>query len=193
VVRGNDLLAEVVTDIDEGMQRIRSIVTDLRAFAYPSEAEKRTHFALREAVDSALRFTSHELKDCKLLDEVPEGLRVLGSRSHITQVLVNLLSNAVRSAAPERPLEIRVSAVLSGSRVTVRVGDNGVGMDGETLRRAFDPFFTTRDVGEGMGLGLSICHTIVSNHGGRLLAHSQAGRGSEFVFELPAEVAPAGD
>jgi signal transduction histidine kinase len=192
-VKENDLLAEVVTDIDEGMQRIRSIVGDLRAFAYPSEAEKRTHFALREAVDSALRFTSHELKGLKVLDEVPEGLRVLGSRSHITQVLVNLLSNAVRSVSPERPLEVRLGAVRSGSRVTVRVSDNGVGMDGETLRRAFDPFFTTRDVGEGMGLGLSICHTIVSNHGGRLLAHSQVGIGSELVFDLPAEASPAGD
>lgn len=191
-VKENDLLNEVVGDINEGMQRIRTIVSDLRAFAYPSEAERRTPFLLREAVESAIRFTSHELKGLQLMQDVPEGLLVVGSKSLITQVLVNLLSNAVRAVAPvagQRRGEVRLAAVASSGRVTVRVADNGVGMDGETLKRVFDPFFTTRDVGEGMGLGLSICHTIVSNHGGRLLAHSQPDNGAEFVFDLPGEAA----
>jgi signal transduction histidine kinase len=187
-VTNNALLNEMITDIDEGMQRIREIVTDLRAFAYPSEAEKRTPFKLGEAIESALRFMAHELKDIEVVRDLPPSAQVLGSRSHITQVLVNLLSNAAKAVAPvaaERKGSIRIGAVIKGDRIQVRVTDNGIGMEGETLNRIFDPFFTTRDVGGGMGLGLSISHTIVANHGGRLLAQSRCGEGSELAFDLP--------
>lgn len=188
-VQRNELLNEVVGDIDEGMQRIRTIVSDLRAFAYPSEADKQSQVDFRELVETALRFTAHELRDIRLVEDVPEGLQVLGSRSHIVQVLVNLLTNSAKAIAalPDpRAGEIRISAAPTlGGRVEVRVTDNGVGMDAKTLQRAFDPFFTTRDVGEGVGLGLSICHTIVSNHGGRLRARSQPGEGAELTFDLP--------
>jgi signal transduction histidine kinase len=187
-VADNELMSEMLGDIDEGMQRIRAIVTDLRAFAYPTEAEKRRPFDLAEALESALRFTSHEVKGIEVLRAFPESARVLGSRSHITQVFINLLSNAAKAIAPvagARAGRIRVAATVRGERLQVSVADNGVGMDGEVLTRIFEPFFTTRDVGEGMGLGLSISHTIVANHGGRLLAQSRRGEGSELVFDLP--------
>jgi signal transduction histidine kinase len=187
-VQDNELLNEVVGDIDEGMQRIRTIVSDLRAFAYPSEADKKTHFDFREVVETALRFTAHELRDIRVAPDVPAGLRVLGSRSHIAQVLVNLLANSAKAIGtlPDPGVgEIRISAAPAAGRLEVRVADNGVGMDAKTLQRAFDPFFTTREVGEGVGLGLSICHTIVSNHGGRLRARSQPGEGTELIFDLP--------
>lgn len=188
-VQGNELLNEVVGDIDEGMQRIRTIVTDLRAFAYPSEADKQSQFDFREVVETALRFTAHELRDIRVVEQVPADLEVLGSRSHIAQVLVNLLTNSAKAIAARpdsRAGEVRIAAApTAGGRAEIRVVDNGVGMDDKTLRRAFDPFFTTREVGEGVGLGLSICHTIVSNHGGRLRARSQPGEGAELTFDLP--------
>jgi signal transduction histidine kinase len=187
-VSENELMSEMLADIDEGMQRIRAIVSDLRAFAYPSEAERRMPFDLADALESALRFTSHELKGIEVERALPEPARVLGSRSHITQVLVNLLANAAKAIAPlagERVGRIQVIAVTRGARLHVRVVDNGVGMAGETLKRIFEPFFTTRDVGEGMGLGLSISHTIVANHGGRLLVESRQGEGTELAFDLP--------
>jgi signal transduction histidine kinase len=187
-IADNELASEMLADIDEGMQRIRAIVSDLRAFAYPTEAEKRLPFDLAEALESALRFTSHELKGIEVERALPQSARVLGSRSHITQVLINLLSNAAKAIAPvagSRAGRIRVTATAHGERLHVRVSDNGVGMDGEVLNRIFEPFFTTRDVGEGMGLGLSISHTIVANHGGRLLVQSRLGEGTELGFDLP--------
>jgi two-component system sensor histidine kinase PhcS len=184
------LLNEVIGDIDEGMQRIRAIVSDLRAFAYPSEAETQLRFQFSDVLESALRFTSHELRGIDVKIDLPTDSSVLGSKSHITQVLVNLLANsakAIRAVAEERKGEIRVTGAVKDGRFLVGVADNGIGMDEKTLDRIFDPFFTTRDVGQGMGLGLSLCHTIVANHGGRLRASSKPGQGSELVFDLPVE------
>lgn len=186
-ISGNELLDEVVGDIDEGMQRIRAIVSDLRAFAYPSEAERQAPFTLAEACESALRFVAHDLKDVEVDNRIPAQLAVLGSKSHIAQVLMNLLNNAAQAVTSvDRPGRIGISADLSGERVHVQVSDNGVGMNEETAQRVFEPFFTTRDVGEGMGLGLSVCHTIVGNHGGNLSVTSKPGEGSRFAFDLAA-------
>lgn len=187
-IRDNELVQEVIADIDEGMQRVRAIVSDLRAFAYPSEMEKRLPFDVREALESAERFTAHELKEITVVSHLPDDVLVLGSKSHITQVFVNLLTNsakAIQGRGREYRGEIVVSGSIRDSRLSMTVADNGVGMDKEILERIFDPFFTTRDVGEGMGLGLSISHTIIANHGGRLQARSKPGEGTELVFDLP--------
>ena len=184
----NEDLTDVLTDVDEGMQRIRSIVGDLRAFAYPS-SNQQAEFDFDQALKSALQFTAHELRGVEIEQELGESVEVVGSRGHIVQVLVNLLTNAAKSlnkVDDGREPKVRVAARASDDgRLLVSVRDNGVGMTQETLARIFDPFFTTRDVGEGMGLGLSICHTIIKNHGGELKVHSEAGQGAEFTFDLP--------
>ncbi len=187
-LQDDELKREILGDIQEGMQRIRTIVSDLRAFAYPSEADKQGSFDFNEAVDAALRFTAHDIGGIEVVRDLPCPAMISGSKSHLTQVLVNLLVNAAKAIAGvggERPGRIRVSGGFSDGRFTVAVSDNGVGMDEATLGRIFDPFFTTRDVGEGMGLGLSICHTIIGNHQGRLAATSRPGEGSELRFDLP--------
>ena len=187
-IRDNELVQEVIGDIDEGMQRVRVIVSDLRAFAYPSEADMRSPFDVREALESAERFTAHELSGIAIESELPKDTFVVGSKTHVTQVLVNLLANsakAIKQTDGERPGRIRVTGSIGDARLTLTVADNGVGMDEKTVEHIFDPFFTTRDVGEGMGLGLSICHTIVGNHGGRFVARSKPGEGAELAFDLP--------
>ncbi|HYW77609.1 MAG TPA: ATP-binding protein, partial [Gammaproteobacteria bacterium] len=184
----NEDLTDVLADVDEGMQRIRSIVGDLRAFAYPS-SNQQADFDFEQALKSALQFTAHELRGVEVEQALDESLDVIGSRGHIVQVLVNLLTNAAKSlnkVDDGREPKVRIAARASDDgRLLVSVRDNGVGMTQETLARIFDPFFTTRDVGEGMGLGLSICHTIIKNHGGELRAHSEVGQGAEFTFDLP--------
>jgi C4-dicarboxylate-specific signal transduction histidine kinase len=188
-VRDDELRHEMVADIDEGMQRIRVIVSDLRSFAYPSEAQRQERFDLNDAVEAALRFTAHELRGIEVEKDLPTPAWVSGSKSHLTQVLINLLTNgakAIVAVGGARQGRLRIAAERHEGRLWVRVADNGVGMDEATLSRVFDPFFTTRDVGEGMGLGLSICHTIVANHQGRLTASSRQGEGSELAFDVAA-------
>lgn len=184
----NEDLTDILADVDEGMQRIRSIVGDLRAFAYPS-ANQQADFDFGQALKSALQFTAHELRGVDVRQALDGSQMVVGSRGHIVQVLVNLLTNAAKSlhkVDDERDPRIDVAARTKGDgRLYVSVRDNGIGMTQDTLARIFDPFFTTRDVGEGMGLGLSICHTIIKNHGGELSANSEPGQGAEFTFDLP--------
>lgn len=179
-------LVDTMKDIEEGMGRIKTIVTDLRAFAYPEEADKKNQFPILSAVENALRFTAHECQDIERIVNVDPILAVSASKTHIVQVLINLISNATKAiikSGKEKGV-ITIDTKEENGRVIIAVSDNGSGMNEDTLRRVFDPFFTTNEVGKGMGLGLSVSHTIVKNHGGNLSATSKLGEGSKFYFDL---------
>jgi signal transduction histidine kinase len=185
---GDAGLRQILEDVEAGMLRVRDIVADLRSFATPGSVEARQPLLLQELVEEALKFTAPELKDVQVLREIPEGIRVHGSKSQLLQVLTNLLlnaGNAVRSVSHERPptIEIVASSVYGGA--SIRVRDNGTGIPDELIGKVFDPFLTTRDVGQGMGLGLSICRAVVTAHGGDIRVRSRAGSFTEVEFDIP--------
>jgi signal transduction histidine kinase len=112
---------------------------------------------------------------------------VQGDRVQIQQVVLNLILNAVEamSSVDDAPRELSISTEPSGpDEVLVAVRDSGPGIDPERLERVFDSFYTTKS--NGMGLGLSICRSIVDAHGGRLWAAANEPRGAVFQFTLPA-------
>jgi two-component system sensor histidine kinase PhcS len=184
-VSSDEDLKDTVKDIEEGMLRIKNIVTDLRAFAYPEEADKQCQFAVHGAVESALRFTASETIDIEKIMNIPADLMVSASKTHIVQVLINLISNASRAILKSgKKGVLTISARAENNRIIIAVADNGIGMNEETVKKVFDPFFTTNEVGKGMGLGLSVSHTIVKNHGGNLEVKSKLGEGTEFYFDL---------
>lgn len=187
-INSDEDLKDTVKDIEDGMVRIKNIVTDLKAFAYPEEADKKVPFSLFNAIESALRFTASDCKDINKVVNVDQELKVIGSQTHIMQVLINLITNAAKAIkkAGKSGL-ITIEAKKENNRVLISVSDNGIGMNEETLRRVFDPFFTTSEVGEGVGMGLSISHTIIKNHNGNLSATSKLGEGSTFFFDLEKE------
>ncbi|MDP3832788.1 MAG: ATP-binding protein [Hydrogenophaga sp.] len=187
-VEGDDMLKESLNDAREGMQRIQNIVTDLKTFAYqkPGQDSQRP-FLLENAVRSAVRLAGYELKGIDVPVELPQDTHVLGDEPAIIGVLINLLSNAahaVQAARREQP-RIAVTVAQRGERLSVSVRDNGSGIAPENLGRVFEPFFTTRDVGAGLGLGLSVSYGIVQRHGGTLAVESEAGSWTEFTFDLP--------
>ena len=105
------------------------------------------------------------------------------------QVLINLLSNASKAInAVRKPGtgEITVTTKSQNGRLQIYLRDNGIGIKKDVIANIFDPFYTSRDVGQGMGLGLSICDTIVKNHGGTLRASSEPEKWTEFCFDFPA-------
>ncbi|HEV7815663.1 MAG TPA: ATP-binding protein, partial [Janthinobacterium sp.] len=141
-----------------------------------------------KALDSAVRLVSHETKGIKISRELSADTLVRGDEAAIIGVLINLLSNAalaMRKTSPGRKdLLIHVSASLQGGRLRVEVRDNGPGIPAENLARVFEPFFTTREVGQGLGLGLSISYRVIERHGGTLMAESVLGEWTKMIFDL---------
>ncbi len=194
VLDDQEELKETLSDIDDGMQRIRGIVKELRAFAYPAKSEQ-VAFQLLPAIKAALNILAFEARDVRIDNAVEPDWIVIGSRNHITQVLVNLLSNAfkaMRAEAGQGPAQVSIAARAEGERIFVSVHDNGPGIDKEVLERIFDPFYTTAAVGEGMGMGLSVCQTIVRNHDGDLVVQSEPGAWTEFTFDLTRKLPAPG-
>lgn len=183
----DEMLKESLNDAREGMERVQNIVSDLKTFAYQKPgADVLRPFLLEKAVQSARRLAGYELKGIEVRIDMPQDTHVVGEEPAIIGVLINLLSNAAHALAKagrERP-EIGVSAAVEHGRMRVRVRDNGQGIAAEHIDRVFEPFFTTRDVGAGLGLGLSVSYGIVQRHGGTLAVVSEPGAWTEFSFDL---------
>lgn len=188
----DDDTRSAITDAMEGLGRIKAIISDLKAFAYPTQSGSGEPFRLTEVVSSALRLSSGEIRELETTVDIPEGLQVVGSRDQLLHLFMNLITNAAKALndrgedAP--PGRIAIAAETSDEVTRVRVSDNGVGIPADIIDRIFDPFFTTRDVQEGMGLGLSLCRTIAAHHGGDLNVVSSPGEGSTFTLTLHAAV-----
>ncbi|WP_374411814.1 sensor histidine kinase [Hydrogenophaga sp.] len=186
--QGDPMLKESLEDAREGLTRVQNIVSDLKTFAYQKPGEDTMRpFLLEHAIRSAVRLDGYDLKGIDVVITLPQDTHVMGDEPAIIGVLINLLSNAalaLQKAGRAAP-RIEVRAQESGDRLRLSVRDNGCGIEPENLGRVFEPFFTTRDVGAGLGLGLSVSYGIVQRHGGTLSVDSVAGEWTEFTFDLP--------
>jgi signal transduction histidine kinase len=180
-------LQETLADAEGALRRIDAIASDLRSFAHPEKGDTVQSFSLGPAVSDAIRFVGAELAGVEVDADLPD-LDVACPRTHLVQLLVNLLSNAaaaVRETSHVRAARVSVSGRLVGDRVEVRVRDNGVGIPADRLPRVFEPFYTTKPVGEGTGLGLTVSHAIATRWGSQLTVASEPDAWTEFLFDLP--------
>jgi signal transduction histidine kinase len=181
---------EILQDVEDGIKRVRTIVSDLRMFTHP-DTESRDQVEVSEVVTSALRFMSNELRDVKVETSLPEHHCVWANKNKLIHVLVNLLQNSTDALRKkvfenEKP-SIWIEGRVEPGKSILAVRDNGSGIDSKNLSKIFDPFFTTKDVGEGMGLGLAICYRIVHECDGKIVVRTEAGKYSEFALEFPAK------
>jgi two-component system, NtrC family, sensor kinase len=180
-------LLEAATAAHEGAERVRLIVKDLRDLSRRDDVALGP-VPLASVIHDAVKLASRELRDRAQLIEECEGVpEVWGDRTRLHQVVLNLLINAAYAITPGKPAEneIRVVARVQGAgSVVVEVKDTGCGIPAENLQRIFEPLFTTKPVGEGTGLGLSVCHTIVTSMGGTIEVESEVERGSTFRITL---------
>jgi signal transduction histidine kinase len=186
---------EVLEDMAEGINRISGIVSDLRTFTQPHLTQLE-RVPVIDVVNSALRLLSNEWESKVSIEkEIPEDQIIWANRNQMTQVMVNLLQNALQALAKKYSCEnvatIWVQGLEEDGESVIVVRDNGEGIASENLQKIFDPFFTTKDVGEGMGLGLSICYRIIKQHGGRIQVWSEQGKYSEFRLYFPRRPANA--
>lgn len=186
-VKGDKMLTETLQDAREGMDRVHSIVSDLRIFAQPlSPPEAPEPFVLEQAMRSAIRLASFDLKGVPVSVDLPTDTVVKGDEPALIGVMINLLSNAahaVKSIKRAHP-GVQLRGEKLGDRVRITVRDNGPGIEKDVIGRVFDPFFTTRGIGSGLGLGLSISQAIVQRHDSRLIVQSEPGAWTEFSFDL---------
>ncbi len=179
---------EALEEAQESGQRIARIVKNLTTFGRPDPRRRRVRLA--DAVTEAMRWLPASIAQAVQITVEDGGApEVVASSGQLEQVVVNLVTNAAK-AAPEGKrgrVVIRTGAGTSGMS-RLEVVDDGRGIAPAILDRIFEPFFTTRPAGDGkgMGLGLAICHAIVTSHGGTLSVTSTPGKGSTFRVELPA-------
>jgi signal transduction histidine kinase len=182
---------EILQDVEDGIKRVKSIVSELRTFTHP-DMEGRDHVEVSEVTSSALRFLSNEWKDkVEIQQSFTERQTIWANKSKLVQVMINLLQNSLDALKSkvfdnEKPT-IRIQGLVENSKSILRVRDNGSGIDSKILDKIFDPFFTTKDVGQGMGLGLSICYRIVEDCDGRISVKSEPGKFCEFTLEFPTK------
>jgi signal transduction histidine kinase len=182
-----DLLARI-QEARQGGERVKSIVRDLQTFARRDDG---THVPvmLDAAIDAALSIAAHELRQAapvvRRFEAVPP---VLGNATRFEQLFLNLIMNAVH-AITDLPQERRVIEISlardTTESVIATIRDRGIGMHAETLARALEPFFTTKPIGVGTGLGLPICLGIVRAAGGRMEIESMPGEGTTVTVALP--------
>ena len=179
------LLARIVNDADRAgnvVSRIRDLVKKA-----PPRMEP---LSLNEAIGEVIELTRSEaMKDgVSVKTQFAESLpAVAGDRTQLQQVILNLILNAVQAMSESgglalRELQISTQANRSGG-VLVSFRDSGPGIPPESLERLFDPFYTTKP--GGMGMGLSICRSIIEGHGGQIWATSSGQQGAAFNFTLP--------
>ena len=141
---------------------------------------------VNETIQRAIELVQHELtkRSIRLVFEPDPSLpRLMVSRDHLSGVWLNLLLNAID--AIEEDGTIRVSTRFSAEKLFVTIADSGSGIAPERINRIFEPFYTTKAPGHGTGLGLSVCHRVIRQHGGTIQVNSQEGVGTEFTVELP--------
>ncbi len=186
-----DLPADVKEDletINREAKRTAQVVKGLLTFARKQGTEKGS-VDINSIIQGILQLRSYEQRvsnievSARLAADLPQ---IIGNGGQLQQVFINIIVNAEQAmleAHGRGALTITTERV--GDIIRASITDDGPGISLESMKKLFTPFFTTKEVGKGTGLGLSICHGIVTEHGGKIYAESEPGKGATFIVELP--------
>ena len=200
-------LEKILSSMNMGTQRIRSIVLSLRNFSRKDEAEHKA-INIHEGVESTLLLLGHRLKEqnnrpainiVRHFDDLPLVECYAGQ---LNQVFMNILVNAIdaidveseRDSSDKAQPQITIRTEHCADSVVISIADNGSGMPSSVQAHVFEPFFTTKPVGKGTGMGMAISYQLITEkHKGQLTCFSDPGVGTEFVIEVPIKSAPANE
>ena len=203
-----DDITDLINDCNEGLVRVKDIVASLNQFSR-KDMETPSTFNLRENIEKTVKMIKHEIKyNSKIKINIIDECQISGFSGQINQVLINILMNAQQSIVERGVVErgvvekgvagkgvvekgiaekglIDIYLKKEKSYAIISIIDNGCGIKEENIVKLFDPFFTSKPVGEGTGLGLSISYGIIKSHKGKIEVTSKIGLGTTFKISLP--------
>lgn len=176
----------MISKIEQELFRIAGMTSQIIDFAVPT-TDRFLQYDITLLMDETLKLMDKKIRnsnvelDIEFDDELPT---IKGAPDQLKQAFINIIFNALESMENGGTLSIRVEK--SGPHLELRFSDTGQGISGSDLKDIFDPFFSTKDPEQYVGLGLSVCLLIIHNHGGMLRVESEPGRGSCVIVTLPA-------
>lgn len=190
-----DDFKEVLSDSQSGLHRVAKIVKTMRDFARISDEDVFEYVDVNVLVDEALLIVNNEIKyTSEIRKQYSECKLIYCNKGQIEQVLVNMLVNASQ-AIKQKNVEnghagvIKIETKCEDKYVLITIEDNGIGIKEDEISKVFNPFFTTKPVGQGTGLGLSISHDIIVNkHRGEILIDSEYLKGTLISVKLPLRI-----
>jgi len=194
-----DDLEDLFNDIDNGLQRVKKIVESLRFFSRIDSLQAFEPYNLKEGITNTLVIINSRITETiRLTLEIPDDLPlIMAHGSKINQVILNLIVNALDAISERHTLEggeVTISAevvdnkleIENNKQLLIKFIDNGIGMSEEVQQKIFNPFFTTKPVGKGTGLGMILVYDIVKNiHKGDIQITSEVGKGTTVSITLP--------
>jgi signal transduction histidine kinase len=176
-------MPNLLVDTIEGLERVKKIIINLKKISYKGDDELIA-CNVNDCIKDCLKVAANELKysmEVKL--DLSDCGDILGQPYDLNQVFINLFINA--SHACEANGLLTIKSAQDGDNVIIHVQDNGKGINEESILKVFDPFYTTKPVGQGTGLGLPISHAIIEKHNGKIDVHSKVNVGTCFKITLP--------
>ncbi len=186
--RVRELIGKMIEGIIDGSDRIARISADVKVFAMQGRAEVGGRADVNSAIAASLRILADLVgrSTDRFSVEYGENLPLVPGDSHILEIVIgNMVSNACQALTDKHQRISVFSARESDGWAAIRVVDEGEGISPKNIEHVFDPFFTTKHDRGGLGLGLSVCHDIVTRLGGTIRCHSAQGSGTEMLVRLP--------
>ena len=179
-----------VTLMLEQVDRIKKILNSLMSYSHGSDQEFTIdEFEVVSVIDDSIKLINltHKNKNIEITPSVEESIQLIGDRNRITQVFVNLLSNAIDASKTTSTIDIVCKKVNNGAKVgaEIKIIDYGSGISETNKENLFEPFFTTKKSGEGTGLGLHVVYRIIKDHHGNIAVDSQENHGTTVTVWLP--------
>jgi len=180
-------LPEMISDTDQGFFRIKDIVKNLLFFAR-TDTEQITEIVLCNSIEMAVKLLGPKLKNIHIKQELSEVSNVRFNTGEINQVLVNILVNAIQAfeeSNTDDPI-ITIKLAQDNDKIKLNIIDNGCGMTSEVKQRMFDAFYTTKAIGTGTGIGMSIVLQILQQQKSQIEVQSEVGKGTDVQITFNA-------
>ncbi len=177
--------SDIIAEMTEGADRVKEIVQGLRQFAHPDQTQIGD-IDITELIDNTLRVAWNEIKYNANVEKNynTEPVIITGRSTQLSQVFLNLFFNAAQAICDKVGV-ISITTKADKKNAYITIADNGSGIDENKLNKIFDPFYTTKPIGQGTGLGLAISKAIIEQHSGQIRVESQLSQGTVFYITLP--------